>query len=96
MNVFQWQPTLPIQPQTVVHSYQPVQPVAPTSTPLVNTSLPLLQTQTVVPQPSQAGPSTQYPQVLGPQAPTPSVGLQQPPVTGIIYSQVGIPYYGML
>ena len=52
MNVCQWPPTLPIQPQMVVHSYQPVQPVAPTSIPLVNTYLPLLQTQTIVPQPS--------------------------------------------
>ena len=42
MNVCQWQPTLPIQPQTVVHLYQLVQPIAPTSFPLVNTSLPLL------------------------------------------------------
>ena len=42
MNVFQWHPTLPIQPQTVVHSYQPVQPITPTSLPLVNTSIPLL------------------------------------------------------
>ena len=90
MNVFQWHPTLPIQPQTVVHSYQPVQPVAPTSTPLVNTSLPLLQTQIFIQQPFQAGPSTQYPQVLGPQTPTPSACLQQPPVSGIIYSQVGL------
>ena len=42
MNVCQWKPTLPIQPQTVVHLYQPVQPVKSTSLPLVNTSLPLL------------------------------------------------------
>ena len=40
MIVCQWQPILLVQPQTVVHSYQPVQPVAPTSTPPVNTSLP--------------------------------------------------------
>ena len=32
---------------------------------------------------------------MGPQTPTPSTGLQQPPVFGIIYSQVGLPYYGM-
>ena len=85
MNVYQWHPTPPIQPQTVVHSYQPVQPIAPTSTPLFNTSLPLLKTQIFVPQPFQVVPSTQYPQVLGPQTPTPSVGLQQPPVSRIIY-----------
>ena len=30
INVFQCQPTLPIQPQKVVHSYQSVQPIAPT------------------------------------------------------------------
>ena len=42
MNVFQWHPTLPIQPQMLIHSYQPVQPVTPTSFPLGNTSLPLL------------------------------------------------------
>ena len=42
MNVCQWLPTLPIQPQMVVQSYQPVQLVASTSIPLVNTSLPLL------------------------------------------------------
>ena len=44
MNLCQWQPTLPIQTQTVVHSYQLFQPIAPTSIPLVNTLLPLLQT----------------------------------------------------
>ena len=74
MNVCQWQPTLPIQPQKVVQSYQPVQLVAPTSTPLVNTSLPSLQVQNVVPQLFQAGPSTQCPQVLGPRTLTPLVG----------------------
>ena len=58
MTICQWQPILSIQPQTIVHSYQPVQLVAPTSTPLVNTSLPLLQAQNFVPQMSQAGPST--------------------------------------
>ena len=42
MNVFQWKPTLPIQPQMVVHSYQPFQPVTPTSFPLGNKYLPLL------------------------------------------------------
>ena len=78
-----------------LHSYQPVQPIAPTSIPLVDTSLPLLQNQTVVQHPFQAGPSTQCPQVLGPQTPTPSAGLQQPHVPRIIYSQVGLPYYGM-
>ena len=57
MNVFQWQPTLPIQPQTVVQSYQPVQPVTPTSLPLVNTSIPLLQNQNVVHQPYQVASS---------------------------------------
>ena len=41
------------------------------------------------------GPSTQYPQFLGPQTPTPSVGLQQPPVSKIFHSQAGLPYYGM-
>ena len=40
-NVCQWQPTLPIQPQIVVQSYQPIQHVTPTSLPLVNTSIPL-------------------------------------------------------
>ena len=75
MNVCQWQPTLPIQPQMVIHSYQPVQPVTPTSLPLVNTSLPLLQNQNLV-QPYQMGPSTQYPQMLGLQTPNPSVNLQ--------------------
>ena len=65
MHVCQWQPTLPIQQQMVVHLYQLVQPVTPKSFPLVNTSLPLLQNQNVV-QPYQAGPSTQYHQMLGP------------------------------
>ena len=51
MNVCQWQPTLPIQPQTVVQSYQPIQPVTPTSIPLVNTSIPLLHNQNLVHQP---------------------------------------------
>ena len=51
MNVFQWQPTMPIQPQTVVHSYQMVQYVTPTSLPLVNTSIPLLENQNIVHQP---------------------------------------------
>lgn len=85
MNVFQWQPTMPIQPQTVVNSYLPVQPVSPTSIPLVNTYLPLLQTQTVVQKPFQVGPSTQYPQLLGPHTPTPSANLQQQPIPRIIY-----------
>ena len=52
MNVCQWPPTLPIQPQMVVHSYQPIQTFSPTSIPLVNSYLPLLQTQNVVPKPS--------------------------------------------
>ena len=63
---------------------------------IFNTFLPLLQTQIVLPQPSQAGPSTQYPQVLGPQSPTRLAGLQQPLVFEIIYSQDRLPYYGML
>ena len=71
-----------------------VQHVAPTSIPLVNTSLPRLQTQIVVKQPFQAGPSTQYPQVLGPQTPNPSANLQQP-LPRIIYSQAGLPSYGI-
>ena len=79
----------------VVHSYQPVQPITPTSIPLLITSLPLLQNQTILKKPFHVGPSTQYPQVLGPQTPTPSVGLQQPPVSKIIYSQDGLPYYGI-
>ena len=54
----------------------------------------MLQIQNVVQQPYQAGPSTQYHQMLGPQTPNPSVNLQQP-VCGIIYSQVGLPFYGM-
>ena len=66
----------PIQPQTVIQSYQPVQPVTPTSLPLVNISLPLLHHKNVV-QPYQVGPSTQYHQMLGPQTPNPSVNLQQ-------------------
>ena len=94
MNFCQCQPTLPIQPQTFLHSYQPVQPVTPTSFPLVNTYLPLLQNQNFVHQLYQAGPSTQYPQILGPQTPNPSVNLQKL-VSGIIYSQSGLPYYGM-
>ena len=94
MNVCQWQPTLPIQPQMVVHSYQSVKPVTPTSLPLVNTSLPLLQTQNVLHQPYQQIPSTQHHQILGPQTPNPLVNLQQP-VSGIIYSQDGLPFYGM-
>jgi len=85
MNVCQWQPTLPIQPQTVVHSYQPVQPVTPTSLPLVNTSIPLLQNQNIVHQPYQASSSTEYHQILGPRNPNPLVNLQ-PPISGIIYS----------
>jgi len=58
MNVCQWQHTLPFQPQTIVHSYQLVQPVVATLIPLVNTYLPLLQTQIFVPHSSQAGLST--------------------------------------
>ena len=77
----------------VVHSYQPIQLVTPTSLPLVNTSLPLLQNQKVV-QPYQAGPSTRYPQILGLQTSNPSINLQQP-VSRIIYSQAGLPFYGM-
>ena len=42
MNVCQWHPTLPTQPQIIVQSYQPVQPITPTSLPLVNTSIPLI------------------------------------------------------
>ena len=64
MNVCQWQPTLPIQPQTVVHSYPLVQHVTPTSLPLVNPTLPL--NQNIVHQPYQASSSTQYHQMLGP------------------------------
>ena len=94
MNVCQWKPTLPIQPQTVVHSYQPVQPITPTAIPLVNTSIPLLKNQNIVHQPYQASSSTQYHQTLGPQTQNPSVNLQQH-VSGIIYSQVGVPFYGM-
>ena len=86
MNVFQWQPTLPIQPQMVVQSYQPIQPVTPTSLPLVNTSIPLLHNQKLVHQPYQVISSTQYQ--------NPLVNLQQP-VSGIIYSQAGPPFYGM-
>ena len=78
----------------VVHSYQPVQPSTPTSFPLVNTSLPLLQNQNFVQKPFQAGPATQYPPVLGPQTPNSSVNLQQP-ISGIIYSQASLPFYGM-
>ena len=32
--------------------------------------------------------------MLGPQTPNPLVNLQQP-VSGIVYSQVGLPFYGM-
>ena len=73
MNVCQWQPTLPIQPQMVVHSYQPVQYVTPTSLPLVNTYIRLLQNQNIVHQPYQVGSSTQYHQILGPQTQNPLV-----------------------
>ena len=85
---------MPVQPQMVVHSYQPVRPVTPTSLPLVNQSLPLLQNQNIVHQPYQAGPSIQYHPMLGPQNPNPLVNLQQP-VSGIIYSQACQPFYGM-
>ena len=78
----------------IVHSYQPVQSVTPTSLPLVNTSIPLLQNQNIVHQPYQAGSSTQYHQMLGPQTQNPLVNLQQP-VSGIIYSQAGVPFYGV-
>ena len=91
MNVFQWHPTLPIQPQTFVHSYQPV---TPTSLPLVNTSIPMLQNQNIVHQPYQVSSSTQYYQTLGPQTQNPLVNLQKP-VSGIIYSQAGVPFYGV-
>ena len=86
MNVCQWQPTLPIQPQMVFQSYRPIQPVTPTSLPLVNASIPLLQNQNLVHQPYQVSSSTQYQ--------NPFVNLQQP-VLGIFYSQVGPPFYGM-
>ena len=76
MNVCQWQPTLPIQPQTVVHLYQPVQPITPTSLPLVNTSIPLLQNQNSVNQPYQVNYSIQYHQMLGPQTQNNLVNLQ--------------------
>ena len=56
--------------------------------------LPLLQNQNVVHQPYQAGPSTQYHQMLGPQTQNSLVSLQQL-VSGIIYSQAGVPFYGM-
>ena len=78
----------------VVHSYQLVQPVTPTSFPLVNTSLPLLQNQNVVQKPYKESPSTQSPQILNPKTPNPLVNLQQI-VSEIIYSQVGLPFYGM-
>ena len=78
MNVFQWQPTFPVQPQMVVHSYQLVRPVTPTLLPLVNQYLPLLQNQNIVHQPYQAGHSTQYHQMLGLQTPNPLLNLQQP------------------
>ena len=94
MNVCQWHPTLPIQPQILVQSYQPIQPVAPTSLPLVNTSTPLLQNQNLVHQPYQASSSTQYHQMLGQKTQNPLVNLQQP-VSGIIYSQDVVPFYGV-
>ena len=65
MNTCQWQPTFPIQPQTVAHSYQPVEPITPTLFPLVNTYITLIQNQNVVQKPYQASPSPQY-QMLGP------------------------------
>ena len=77
-----------------MHSYQPVQLVTPTSLPLVNTSLPLLQNQNIVHQPYQVSSSTQYHQMLGQQTQNPLVNLQQP-ISGIIYSQAGVPFYGM-
>ena len=94
MNVCQWQPTLHIQPQTVVHSYQPVQPVTPTSLPLVNTSLPLLHNPNILHQPYQSGPSTQSHKMLGPQNHNPLVNLQTL-ILRNIYSQADIPFYGM-
>ena len=94
MNACQWQTTLPIQPKMVVQSYQPIQPVTPTSLPLVNTSIPLLQNQNLVHQPYQASSSTQYHQMLGLQTQNTLVNLQQP-VSRIIYSQFGVPFYGM-
>ena len=38
--------------------------------------------------------STQYHQILGQQTQNPLVNLQQP-ISGIIYSQVGLPFYWM-
>ena len=32
---------------------------------------------------------------MGPETPNPSVNFQRRPIPGIIYSQVGLPYYGM-
>ena len=78
----------------VFQSYQPIQPVTPTPIPLVNTSIPMLQHQNFVHQPYQVSSSTQYHQMLGPRTQNPLVNLQQP-VSGIIYSQVYPPFYGM-
>ena len=55
----------------------------------------MLQNQNVLHHPPyQAGPSTQHHEMLGPQTLNPLINLQQP-LSGIIYSQSGLPFYGM-